>query len=480
VGGATLRFVNDEEDEPEGWLLLMILHEEIWMDIRRFASLRESGTTYADIARECGVDYRTVKKYLAAGARNVPPVGSSRLGTQPRVVTPELVEVITGMLRADVELKASVIHERLVAERGFSGSYQRVKLTCRELRPLVEAELDAGDEVRRLRGLHRRFATLPGAQAQVDWGHEGDLLGDGSKVYSFHMVLSFSRDPFCCDVASMDAATFWACHRRAFEHFGGVPGSIVYDRVATVVRRHVAPGKAVPLQPEAVAFAGHYGFTIDVLAAHRPTGKGRVERGVAITRQHVTAGRAFRRLAEADQAFTDWVPIRRAQIHRTHGQGIGERAVVDHAALRPLPDVPYEVTEVHVRRVGKDCLVSFDGSHYSVPARGVHPGQRVEVRPGTDTVTIRSLPTSGGQELARHPRATRKNAWVIDEQHWDGLPDGHTRATTTMVADLDAARDHRRQRPQDLPAHVTRALAIQVQARPLDDYDTAATMGASR
>ncbi|MBU6244154.1 MAG: hypothetical protein KGP12_02955 [Actinomycetales bacterium] len=45
----------------------MILDEEIWTDIRRLKSLRESGTSYAEIARECGVDYRTVKKYLAAG-----------------------------------------------------------------------------------------------------------------------------------------------------------------------------------------------------------------------------------------------------------------------------------------------------------------------------------------------------------------------------------------------------------------------------
>ena len=37
----------------------------------------------------------------------------------------------------------------------------------------------------------------------------------------------------------------------------------------------MAPGKAVPLHPEAVAFAGHYDFDIDVLAAYRPTGKGR-------------------------------------------------------------------------------------------------------------------------------------------------------------------------------------------------------------
>ena len=34
-----------------------------------------------------------------------------------------------------------------------------------------------------------------------------------------------------------------------------------------MVRRHVAPRQAVPLHPQAAAFAAHYGFEIDVLAA---------------------------------------------------------------------------------------------------------------------------------------------------------------------------------------------------------------------
>jgi transposase len=301
----------------------MILDQEIWMDIRRFKALHESGTTYAEIGREFGVNYRTVKKYLAADA----PAGSSRSGTQPRAVTAVFEGVIRGMLKADVELKASVVHERLVSEHGFFGHYQRVKAACRELRPLVEAELDVQDESHRLRGLRRRFEVLPGAQSRVDWGHEGDLLGVGVKVYSFHMTLSFSRDPFRCYVTSMDTATWWACHRRAFEYFGGVPASIACDRTATIVRRHVAPGRAVPLQPEPAAFAGNYGFAIDVLAAFRPTGKGRVERYVEITRDQVLAGRSFATMGRADAAFLRSAPIRRSQVHRTHGEAVGARRV---------------------------------------------------------------------------------------------------------------------------------------------------------
>src|SRR4051794_36747850 len=150
------------------------------------------------------------------------------------------------------------------------------------------------------------------------------------------MVLSYSRDPFCCYVPAMDAVTFWDCHRRAFAHFGGVPATIVYDRTKTVVKRHVAPGVAVPLHPEAAAFAEHYGFVIDVLAGYRPTGKGRVERQVLIVRDHVTAGRSFDSIAELDGAFEGWLPIRRAQVHRTHGQVISVRAEADRATLLPL------------------------------------------------------------------------------------------------------------------------------------------------
>ncbi|MGH3446924.1 MAG: IS21 family transposase [Nocardioidaceae bacterium] len=231
------------------------------MNIRRFRALHEAGASYAEIARECGCDPRTVKKYLSADGVVLPPRAPSRAGTQPRVIAP-FIEVVDSWLRADITLKGSVIYERLVAEYGFTGSYQRVKMYLVRARPRIEAELGETDE-NRLSGLHRRFEVIAGAQAQVDWGDEGEVLAHVGidKVYSFHMTLSHSRDPFCCFTTSADLATFWDCHRRAFAHFGGVAGVIVYDRTKTVIKRHVAPGKAVPLHPEAAAFADHYPLT---------------------------------------------------------------------------------------------------------------------------------------------------------------------------------------------------------------------------
>jgi hypothetical protein len=61
-----------------------------------------------------------------------------------------------------------------------------------------------------LSGLHRRFEVVAGAQAQVDWGDEGAILGQAGvrRVYSLPMTLSYSRDPFCCFVTSQDLGTF--------------------------------------------------------------------------------------------------------------------------------------------------------------------------------------------------------------------------------------------------------------------------------
>ncbi|MGH3194733.1 MAG: IS21 family transposase, partial [Streptosporangiaceae bacterium] len=234
----------------------MIVHPETWMNIRKFRALHQAGATYAEIAAETGCDWRTVKKHITADSPVPPSAGSPRKGTQPRKIEP-FTAVIDAWLRADPRLKASVIWERLAAGHGYDGSYQRVKLYVAEVRPAIAAGQEDQDP---LAGLHRRFEVVPGAQAQVDWGEEDGVLIGIPKACSSRMTLSYSRDPFCCYTARTDLATFFGCHIRAFEYFGGVPGSLVYDRAKTVVKRHVAPGLAVPLHPEAVAFAGHYGF----------------------------------------------------------------------------------------------------------------------------------------------------------------------------------------------------------------------------
>jgi transposase len=402
----------------------MLLSLEEWMDLRAFRALRAAGASFAEIARETGHDWRTVKKYLENDATAGPPMVVRE--RQPRLIE-FWAPVIDEMLEREHKLQATVICDRLRRHHGYTASYQRVKLYVREARERI---------CPRPLELHRRFEVLPGAQAQVDWGDEGviETPFGPEHIYSFHMTLSYSRDPFSCFVTSQDLATFWGCHIRAFAHFGGVPAAILYDRTKTVVRRHVGRGEPVPFHPEALAFAMHYGFSICVCAPYRPQAKGRVERQVKIVRDGVLSGRTFYHPKEMDDAFRDWLPGRRSQVHRTHGEVIAVKAEADRAALLPLPPTPYLVCDRHLRSVGKDCLVSFESSLYSLPWRRVRWRMRVELRVTPEEVRIFSLHPEPIL-LATHKRARSSGSWVVDASHWEGLPDG----TTTKNAEAEEA-----------------------------------------
>jgi hypothetical protein len=115
-------------------------------------------------------------------------------------------------------------------------------------------------------------------------------------------------------------------------------------------------------------------------------------------------------------------------------------------------------------------LISFEASCYSVPARLARPGQRVQlqIHPDPDVTGSASTPWASTAAAGSPPipRATRRGTWMIDQTHWDGLPDGHTRATTTEtpISIRSAALE-------PLSALLDRRHAdLTVAARPLTDY----------
>ena len=145
----------------------MILSQEQWMNLRAFKALAEAGATWAEIARETGYDWRTVKRYLSAEASSSPPAPAKR-GPGPRKIDP-YAHLVDAWLRTQPRLKASVIHERLVAEHGFCGHYQRVKVYVRENRArLTDANPEPGASTGALRSwLARRPRSIGVTRASL-------------------------------------------------------------------------------------------------------------------------------------------------------------------------------------------------------------------------------------------------------------------------------------------------------------------------
>lgn len=79
------------------------------------------------------------------------------------------------------------------------------------------------------------------------------------------MMLSYSRDPFCCFTTSVALTTFWDRRRRAFAHVGGGPKTIVHDRTKTVVRRCLVTQPAPTYHPGR-SIAGNLGGALPTSA----------------------------------------------------------------------------------------------------------------------------------------------------------------------------------------------------------------------
>nr|WP_240964409.1 hypothetical protein [Streptomyces sp. C1-2] len=133
----------------------MVLDPYRWLELRRFRALHESGVmSLREIAKETGLNRRTVAKYLSGQVPAAPPQREPSRRPRPRAVD-EVAPLIDARLRAEILLKGAVIHERLVQEYGVTINYQRIKLYLQEAQPRIAEEL--GIKPGWLAGLHRRF-----------------------------------------------------------------------------------------------------------------------------------------------------------------------------------------------------------------------------------------------------------------------------------------------------------------------------------
>ncbi len=250
----------------------------------------------------------------------------------------------------------------------------------------------------------------------MDWSYEEPLItseGLALPLYGFHMVLSHSRDTFCRFVGSLDLVSFWACHRAAFAHFGGVPKEILYDRTRTVVKQHVGRQHGLEREifhPEALASAYHYGFRIRLCKPYRPKTKGKVESDVDYVRGRLLRAHSFKSYEQANRSWLQWnEAVARRRRHGTHGEVVAERA-----ALLAPPPYSYLVVERTQRVVGRDGFFSFEGKRYAVPAKLVKPGERIELVLGAQEVEARVLDEVGSGKLIAHYERDRPGRVVAD------------------------------------------------------------------
>ena len=220
--------------------------------------LQRRGLSQRHISRKLGISRNTVKKYI----ENQGDQGVTREKAKRKSLVDPYRDNIAAWLEEDGEYRATLLYDRLRA-MGFTGSYEIVKRQVHQLKAEQQ------------RVAYMRFETEPGFQAQVDFGEFQVANADGSvkKLYLFSMILGYSRKLYGEFIERCDLPTFLDCHIRAFEHFGGIPAEILYDRMRNVFIGKLA-GKD-RFNDTLMAFALHNGFKPAVAPAYCRLGEGK-------------------------------------------------------------------------------------------------------------------------------------------------------------------------------------------------------------
>src|SRR6516164_8640082 len=347
------------------------------------------------IAKQLRVHHTTVSRVLLQA-------GLPRILQHPkRSKADPFLPFIRATLESFPTLTASRLYA-MVRERGYTGrpDHFRHIVACLRPRPAAEAYL--------------RLRTLPGEQAQVDWGHFGHLtIGRARRpLMAFVMVLSYCRQIFLRFFLDARMENFLRGHVAAFEAFNGCARGLLYDNLKSAVLERV--GDAIRFHPTLLAFATHYRYEPRPVAVARGNEKGRVERAIRYVRASFFAARTFADLDDLNAQAAAWcngVAADRPCPER-HTLTVREAFAEEATRLLPLPDNPFPLTERVVVKVGKTPYVRFDLNDYTVPHTSVQRLLTVLADPHEVRIV------DGAELLASHPPSYDKGAQIEVAVPW--------------------------------------------------------------
>jgi transposase len=397
------------------------------------------GVSISEIARRTGRDRKTIR--LAVNAPDLSPP------KQPRQVKACKIDPYAPYLEqrmAEGVLNARKLYGEILAQ-GYPGKESKVREFVHERRPEKEPTGSM------------RFETAPGEQGQVDWGYFGFITHHGhlTRLYAFVMTLGWSRACYVRFTISSDTTWFIRCHLHAFAYLGGIPRHLLYDNLKSVVERRDADG-VVHWNPRFLDFADVAGFAPQACHPYRPQTKGKVENGVKYVRGNFWPGLHFRDLEDLNTQALAWLnTTANPRVHGTTGEVPFIRLRAE--GLQPADKAfTYDTSVRTIRRSSKDCVISYEGNLYSVPAAYARKTLHVRITEAEELVICSDM----GQELARHRILLGRRERSVQADHYRGL------GTSVPRVEPAAARQ---EIPEPAPSVFWDAPVVEV--RPLSVYD---------
>jgi len=350
------------------------------------------------IAAQIGVHHATVRRVLAHAQ-----IPAGRQSLRPSIADP-FIPFLVATLDKYPRLRASRLYQ-MVRERGYPGRPDHFRSIVARFRPRPPAEA------------YLRLRSLPGEQAQVDWGHFGKLpIGRAVRpLMAFVMVLSWSRQIFLRFYPGASMAYFLRGHVHAFAFLEAVPRVLLYDNLKSAVLERV--GDAIRFHPTLLELAAHYRYAPRPVAVARGNEKGRVERAIRYIRDSFFAARSWTDLDDLNTQALVWCRGIAAdrKCPDDPDRTVREAFAAEKPHLLALPEEPFPTEERVEVRAGKSPYVRFDLNDYSVPH--IHTRRTLVVLASMDTVRV----LAGNDVIATHSRSWDRGQQIEDPAHIQDL-----------------------------------------------------------
>ena len=390
---------------------------ELYARIRR--AVMADGLSRREAAKRFGVHRNTISKMLQfsvpPGYRRRERPASKKLG--PYMAWIDKVLEDDRAVHKKQRHTAHRIFDRLRAEEGYSGGYTIVR------QYVAQATL-------RAREMFVPLSHRPG-HGQADFGQaDGYIAGKKTRFHYLCVDLPHSDGCFVKAYPAETAEAFCDGHVAAFDFFGGVPQSILYDNTRLAVAKIVKGGRRLRSHMFA-ELQSHYLFDDRFGRPGKGNDKGKVEGLVGYVRRNFMTPLPIADSFDTLNArFLDACIKRRQAVLRGHSTTIAERMAADISAFMPMPAAPYDACHKVVTRVSSMSLVRYRNNDYSVPTRYGH--QEVLAKGYVDRVEI----ACRGEIVATHARSYGKAEFIYNPLHYLALLE-HKSKALDQAAPLD-------------------------------------------
>ncbi len=288
---------------------------------------------------------------------------------------------------------------------------------------IVVAESTVRQLVRELRAQGQADRTPPQAfipltfapaqRGEVDFGHAVVRLGGEEQQVPFLAArLRYSGAMFLAAFPTERQDAFLLGQRWAFEFWGGMPRTVVYDNLRPAVAQ-LLRGHSRQEQQAFRHFHSVYGYEAIFANPHAGWEKGSVENLVGYARRtYFVPIPDVASFAELNARLLERCRADQQRVMAGRTYAIADLLAEERPELAPLPAYPVEVGEVREVLVRSTGRIRFETNDYSVPVRYV--GSRLTLK--ADPCTVRLF--AGAELVAAHARSYARQQIIEDFRHY--------------------------------------------------------------